>query len=202
MKTRLLSLVFVLICLSSSASNRREKRKILNKVNSFIEQTVAEAEFITSKGQLVLVLDYYFLSRGYSCVALSNTKIIYSKQVKQSNGISTAGNHSGESLYKVSRSSEPFGSSINFGNSGSPHLTHYDPVYVKIELFKLGDTYRVLTEKIRSEHVRNPFNELNLLKFLYAQYFGINLALPHELSQEIETYNLAQTKQRKKIVFN
>jgi hypothetical protein len=205
MKTRLLPLLFLSILFLNFTTPRKEKRQLIDKVDRYVEKTISDTSYTVDKAQLLLLLDYHFLSLGYTCTGLSPSQVRYSKEKQYTTWgetIELQKCKTESTVTTIDRREETRWITTYKKRPIETRQSNIEQVSVVIELFELGDTYRILTNKIRGQHVYNPFNESKLRRFLYSQCFGNNLSLPASLRQEIESYNSSQAKERKKIVFN
>ena len=193
--------------LLSFTNPRKERRIIMKKVRNYIEHTVTESLFTLDKERLLLLLDYYFLSRGYTCTGLSQNQIVYSKVVTYTTGgdrtyYDTPGVRENYSFITPEGDVVSGYRDVPVKKTKRIYKTHEEYAKVLIEYIPIDETFAIIAQKIRTHTADHPFEELNLLRFLYSQCYGNNLALPRELSNEIEAYNQSQIKKRKRIVFN
>jgi hypothetical protein len=207
MKTKLLLLLIGSLFLLSFTSPRKEKRTILKKVNNYIEQTVSDTSYTIDKSQLLLLLDYYFISKGYECTSYNEYSITYTKPVTYYTGgdrtyFESPGVRETDSYRTIDGVTVTRTRDVPIRKTKRSIYTNLEYVNVRIDYTQQINTFSIVSSKERTNKAKHPFKEHSLRKFLYSQCFGSNLALPRELSQEIEAYNATQIKEKKKIVFN
>lgn len=157
----------------------------MKEINSHIQTEYLNASYSTSLSELKNVIDNYLSEKSYNKIETNNNIIGYVKTVSYP--------------YKL------------FSNRSEMNTYEKIQTFVYIKIITINDsTYKIEIEdntknqpsqitNRRLSDTKHAFNDEHLFKHLYHQFIGLKLTLPKKLATKVNSYNLKQSKEKKKI---
>ncbi|OFY89382.1 MAG: hypothetical protein A3K10_16830 [Bacteroidetes bacterium RIFCSPLOWO2_12_FULL_31_6] len=187
-------LIVILALLIGNFSIAQNRKELLKEIHTFENETYTSTKYKTNLLELKLILTNYFTNIDYVFQSYNGSSFVFSKRIKL-----TCRRDGNKKMY------------------GSSYQECFGSLYVTIDLINNIDSTIQIEISTRTASINEPFsepfssqqlivlgnykfNETKLYKYLHHHFKEEELKIPKELITKIETYNIKQKDDTKKLI--